>query len=345
LEFPKGFSIFIGEVFLKIFSILKRCNNTLCFSIFKILSMVGSDSTIERLKIISHKLIDCTDPEVSTFIVQVNPEKMEYSYGIESVGSGDETDSAVGAGAPPSGFKGYSKMSLNFEFYADATGIVPVAEALEDQFSIDGTKTGKPSIRKHLNLLQNTVYGFNPEIHGPPYLEFVWGNIFPGTGNDDTEEKPAIFKGTLKECKIELLLFSLSGEPVKAKISLQIDSEIAPEARPLGNSPDITHHIDVGYGEKMTMHCNEIYGRYDSKICSAVAEYNNLIDWDLKQGAAMVFPSIHMLNEKYLDDYADVEVKHICEETEYEQMVDLIGEKKTKQYFKMFPCNDGSYEA
>jgi len=315
-----------------------------------LLGFLGSDSKIERLKIIAHKLIDCSDPgkDATTFIVQMNPETLKYSFGIESVsgsgegGGGDSIASAAGSSAPASGFKGYSKMTLTFAFIADATGIVPVAEGMEDQFESD---SGSPSIRNHLNLLQNTVYGFNPEIHGPPYLELIWGNIFPATGNDNTEKKTAIFKGTLKDCEVELLLFSLSGEPVKAKITLTIDSEIAPDAKPLGNSPDITHHIDIGYGEKMTMHCNEIYGRYDSKICAAVAEYNNLIDWDLKQGSAMVFPSIHMLNEKYLEDYEDVEVKHVHEETEYEQMLDLIGDKKTKQYFKMFPCTDGSYEA
>jgi hypothetical protein len=117
---------------------------------------------------------------------------------------------------------------------------------------------------------------------------------------------------------------------------------ISADARPMGNSPDITHHVDIGYGDKMTMHCDEIYGRFDSKICAAVAEYNNMIDWDLKQGTNMIFPSIHILNERYLDNYEDVEIKSVQDENEYEQMLDLIGEKKTKQYYKIFDNADGS---
>lgn len=299
----------------------------------------GSDRGIERLTITSHKTIDCTDKEMSTFIVQVNPENLEYSFKIESVGSsknedkGSEFTATPAASAPPSAFKGYSKMVLDFKFYADATGIVPIPKDMKKQF-LDG-KT--PSIRGHLDLLQNTVYGYEPEIHGPPYLKLVWGKIFPDTGNSNGEKKPAVFKGTLNECKVSLKLFSLKGEPIKAEINLNIESEVAPEARPLGKSPDLTHYIDISHGDKMTMHCERIYGRHDSKICSAVAAYNNLIDWNLPEGTKMIFPSIHMLEDKYLGDYEEIEVKHVHEESAYQQMVELIGEKKAKQYYKTFP--------
>lgn len=300
----------------------------------------GSDTGIERLTITAHKTIDCTDTSKKPpFVVQVNPEELEYSFKIESISGGKTKDankemqSTPAASSPPSSFKGYNKMELNFKFYADATGIVPIPKDMKDQF-LDG-KT--PSIRKHLELLQNTVYGYEPEIHRPPYLKLVWGKIFPDTTNSNGEKKAAVFKGTLNECKVGLKLFSLKGEPIKAEITLSIDSEISPDARPLGNSPDLTHYIDISHGDKMTMHCQEIYGRHDSKICSAVAEYNNLIDWNLKEGSRMVFPSIHLLNEEYLEGYEEVAVKHVKEESEYQQMVELIGEKKAKQYYKAFP--------
>ncbi|BDS13992.1 CIS tube protein [Aureispira anguillae] len=308
----------------------------------------GSDDGIARLTITAHKTVDCTDTEISTFKVQVNPQDLKYSFKIESVGGKDENSNnqqlgtaTPGASAPPSAFKGYSKMELEFKFYADATGIVPIDDKMKDQFLLPDKKT--PSIRGHLDLLQNTVYGYEPEIHGPPYLKMVWGNIFPDTGNSNGEKKPAVFKGTLNSCDVHLQLFSLKGEPVKAEITLKIESEIAPEARPLGKSPDLTHYIDITHGDKMTMYCERIYGRHDSKICSAVAEYNNMIDWDLKEGTKMIFPSIHMLNDKYLGDYEDIKVGHVHEESEYQQMEELIGTKKTKQYYKNFPSK--VYEA
>ncbi|MCH2023706.1 MAG: hypothetical protein MK207_14620 [Saprospiraceae bacterium] len=302
----------------------------------------GSDSGICRLTINAHETVDCSDtPDSKTgvFVCQMNPEKVSYSFGIESSG-GDNSNSADGASAAANtGFQGFNTMDMNFTFIADATGIVPVEDVNKDFFGEDD----KPTIRPYLNHLQNVIYGYKAKSHTPPYLSFVWGNIFPNTANDDTEDKPAVFKGKLKDCKIELELFSITGEPVKASITLQIESMVAADARPMGESPDVTHHIDISYGDKMTMHCNDIYGRYDSKICAAVADYNNLIDWDLKPGTQMVFPSIHMLNEKYLDKFEDVEIKPVNEDTEYEQMVDLVGKKKAEQYFKIFPCKDGSY--
>jgi hypothetical protein len=295
----------------------------------------GSDSGISRLTINAHKTPKCASkpkPE-EIFVVQVNPKQLEYSFGLKP-----PEDTTNGASGQPTGFTGYNSVELSLDFKADATGIVPIDSAMEAEF-LDGDK---PSIRGHLNKLQNVVYGYEPEIHGPPYLSFVWGNIFPDTSNAKNETG-AVFKGKLSSCNVTITLFSLSGEPIKADIKLTIESMVPVDARPMGNSPDITHHVDVGYGDKMTMHCNEIYGRFDSKICAAVAEYNNMIDWDLKQGVNMIFPSIHILNDRYLDNYEDVEIKSVHDENEYEQMLDLIGEKKTKQYYKIFDNGDGSF--
>jgi hypothetical protein len=310
----------------------------------------GSDDTLVRLVITSHKKLDCTDDKMYEFEVQTNPENIEYSFGVKDpsggTASGDKTDlsgTPGSSGGPPAVFQGYNKMGLDFKFYADATGIVPVkdTDVMKKQFftTVDGKDV--PSIRNHLVLLQNTVYGYEPEIHGPPYLKLVWGNIFPSTSNANDETQAAVFKASLESCTVKIVLFSLAGEPVKAEINLKLKSELAPEARPLGKSPDITHHVDISHGDKMTMHCERIYGRYDSKICSAVAEYNNLIDWNLKAKSKMVFPSIHLLNQDYLDNYEEMEIKPVNDESEYEQMVELIGDKKTKQHYKAFPFKAG----
>jgi len=308
----------------------------------------GSDNGIERLTITSHKMIDCSDSEIESFVLQVNPENLTYEFGISTNGGGEngeaETggfgggETAAGASAPPPGFKGYNRMTLEFKFYADATGIVPIGEDISDYFEED-----PPSIRPYLDLLQNTVYGYEPESHGPPYLKLVWGYVFPDTGNDNKEKKPAVFKGQLEKCTVKILLFSLKGEPVKAEIDLQIKSIVAPDARPLGNSPDVTHNVPIGYGDKMTTICNEIYGRFDSKICSAVAAYNGLVNWDLqdKVGKQLVFPSIHLLNEEYIEEWDQLEQQQKEKEAEavythFDHMASLIGEKKAKQYFKTF---------
>lgn len=301
----------------------------------------GSDAGIERLTITAHQLRDCTDgaKKEKTFKVQVNPEKIEYSFGYKGVGEekkGGEghTLSGPGQSGPVTGFTAYQEMGMKFVFHADATGLLPIDD--EDEF----TNGGKPSIRNHLNKLQNTVYGYDEEIHGPPYLKLVWGKVFPNSNTKEGENNPAVYKAQLKSCNVEITLFSLKGEPIKAKITLELQSQMAPEERPLGKSPDLTHYYEITEGDKMTSYCNYIYGRYDSKICSAVAEYNNMIDWKLKGGTKVIFPSIHMLEEKYLEDYEEVEVTPIKKRSKEELMKSWIGEKRANQYYKNFPNKD-----
>ncbi|MFK7798811.1 MAG: hypothetical protein AB8E82_15275 [Aureispira sp.] len=304
----------------------------------------GSDANIQRLIITSHRLRDCSDdvPDDQVgkrrFKVQVNPEKLKYSFGYEGVGEKKgETESGLappGGAGPVSGFTAYNKMEMKFEFWADATGILPIEDGMEGEFK---DNSGAPSIRSHLQKLQSVVFGFDEEIHGPPYLKLVWGKVFPNSSTQGGEKNPSVFKAMLKNCDVEIMLFSLTGEPVKAKITLDLVSQMAPEERPLGKSPDLTHYYDVIEGDKMTTYCNTIYGRFDSKICSAVAEYNNMIDWKLKGGTKMTFPSIHMLEDKYLEDYEEVDIIPLEQETEEDQMMALIGEKRAQQYYKTFP--------
>ena len=130
----------------------------------------GGDSGVSRLTINAHKLPDCSDKpndKTGVFIVQVNPKQVQYKFGVNS-----PEDSASGNSAQPTGFTGYNKIEMTFDFKADATGIVPVDSTIDEAEFENG---GKPSIRGHLNKLQNVVYGYEPEIHGPPFLSFVWG--------------------------------------------------------------------------------------------------------------------------------------------------------------------------
>jgi hypothetical protein len=307
----------------------------------------------------AHTKVDCSDEpsekdEKKVFIAQVNPEKMEYEFGYKSLNSSDKSKSsedemgtnAVGTPAPPPGFQGYKSIGMTFDFLADATGILPIPEDLKGEFEGEGGGLfgGKPpSIRKHLDRLKNVIYGENKEIHGPPFLSILWGKVMPDSKNGE-DAQGGVFKCTLDKCKIEVLLFSASGEPIKAKISITVNSLVSPDAWQTRNSPDVTHSIPVQYGDKMTVHCKEIYGRYDSNICAAIADYNGLVDWDLQEhvGKKLTFPSIHMLNELYLENWKDLEKQQkkeeaeAAEETHFERKVKLIGRNRAKQYFKTF---------
>lgn len=310
----------------------------------------GSDTGQERLTIEAYETIDCTGSAVSTFIAQSNPEKLSYTFKIDTGGGGGGTDggadalgsteSSVGASAAPPVFKGYTEMTLDFDIIADATGIVPVPTGMEDYFGTDKA----PSIRKYLDLLQKTVYSYQEKTHGPPYLKLIWGKVFPNSNTKAEDSPPAIYKGMIESYTVEIILFSLTGEPIKATIKLVIKSLIAPDAKPLGQSPDLTHHIPIKYGDKMSKHCNDIYGRFDTRVCSAVAEYNNMIDWELQDrvGKILTFPSIHILNDLYIKKREDLAKQEKIkkaghQETHYEFMEDLVGEKKAKQYFKNHP--------
>ncbi len=304
----------------------------------------GSDAGLQRLKITGYKNIQCTDPTGADFTVQVNPAEMKYVYAVKGMedkdkgGATDKTLSAsVGESGPPAAFKGYESMDMVFKFKADATGVLPIAKDMEGEFGGDKS----PSIRVHLQKLQETVYAYQTDTHAPPFLKFVWGKIFPNTSNGP--EKTAVFKGKMKKCEITVKLFALDGEPIKADIVLTVESVIAADAKLIGNSPDVSHFIPINFGDKMTTICKNIYGRYDSKICAAVANYNGLINCDLQGqvGEKLTFPSIQILEESYIEDWDTIEEKKkkiSLEkiETHYEHMESLIGKKKAKQYFKTF---------
>lgn len=300
------------------------------------MKLVATEGGLERLKITAHRFMDCSDKEISTFVAQVNPEKLDYSFGLETVGSNksnSDTDISGGAGqsARPEGFKAYNKIDLAFDLHADATGILPVPPGLDDWFLND---KGQPSIRYYLNKLQHTVYGYEPEIHGPPYLKLVWGKVFPDTSNKRGERNPPLYKGMLKQCDVSIKLFSFEGEPIKATIKLTLKSMVDPLMRPLGASPDLTHYYNISEGDKMTNYCERIYGRYDTNICAAVAAYNGLVDWELKSGQKIMFPSIHMLEENYLPKYERVRPKSILQMDRRQRMEQLVGKKRAAQYFK-----------
>lgn len=301
----------------------------------KDMQLVNDKEGLQRLQITSHRAMDCTDAKISTFIAQVNPEKLDYSFGLEAVGSNSgnsDNDISGGAGqsARPEGFKSYNKMDLIFDLHADATGILPIPNGLDKWFR---NEKGQPSIRLYLNKLQHTVYGYEPEIHGPPYLKLVWGKVFPDTSNKKGERNPPLYKGMLKQCDVSVKLFSFDGEPIKASIKLTLKSMIDPMVRPLGASPDLTHYYNISEGDKMTNYCQRIYGRYDTNICAAVAAYNGLVDWELKGGQKIMFPSIHLLEESYLPKYERVEPKSILRMNRRERMEQLVGKKRANQYF------------
>jgi hypothetical protein len=289
----------------------------------------GSDNGLSMLSIESHATIDCNGSASETLYLQTNPEKLSYSFSIQD-GEDRETN-ADGASAPPPVFTGYEEMDLQFEFYADATGIVPIGKNNSDKIT-----TSPPSIKKYLSHLQTVLYGFEPETHGPPYLKLLWGNVFPNSNNEPGKQA-SVFKARLKSCNVDIILFSLKGEPVRAKITLQLKSIIAPEAKPLGNSPDITHMIDVKYGDKLSTICNDIYGRYDTKIMRSIAEYNSMVGFFLKPGSQLIFPSIHLLEEEYLSKYESDDKPDTKEAplSEYKKMAQLIGEQKAAQYFRL----------
>lgn len=301
----------------------------------------GTDSGMSRLKIESFESIDCTGTAKETFYAQSNPEKLSYTFKIDT--GDDEVNSAEGNSAAPPVFKGYTETVLEFDLVADATGIVPIPPEVDKKFF--GTDDA-PSIRKYLDSLHKTVYAYQEKTHGPPYLTLTWGKIFPSSSTKGEDSPPAVYKGMIESYTVDIVLFSLTGEPIKANIKLSIKSLIAPDAKPLGQSPDLTHHIPIQYGDKMSKHCNDIYGRYDTRICSAVAKYNNMVDWELqsKIGETLTFPSIHMLNELYIKKWEEIGEKDKKKEmsyvqTHYDYMKRLIGDKKAKQYFKTFNYN------
>lgn len=195
------------------------------------------------------------------FKALINPSGYDHNYTVrytknETLGqSGDEAK-----------FNAVQSEKLNLKsLVLDGTGAIP------------GTKE---PVKLQVEKLRNAVYTYVGTKHEPPIVQVVWGSL--------------LFYGRVESLKFDYTLFTPSGEPLRAKISLNFVeyTSAAEEVKAKQkNSPDLTHLVVVKAGDTLPLLCERIYR--DPLYHLEVARINGLtLLRRLEPGMSLRFPPL-----------------------------------------------------
>jgi hypothetical protein len=245
----------------------------------------------EKLTITGHEKMDCSDTKIGTIKLQVNPERISFDYGIEmgpdsSGSSGKSLSTAAATSHPLLGNPTYTHPKLQISTIIDATGVLEAPEGIKVGFE----KDKMPSVSDFITQLKNVCYNYRESTHGPPWLKCVWGEVLPSNSSKQGE-LDGIFRGRLSNLTVEYTLFGESGNPVRAEIQMTIDSAISPAALPKGESPDLSHIIEIKFGDNLPALCKNIYG--SPEFFLQIAKINNLSSiYAIEPGMKLLFPPL-----------------------------------------------------
>jgi len=201
------------------------------------------------------------------FIVQINPSSISYDYTIEY-----KQEESHNKSTENKELLKIPSQNISFDFILDATGAIPGK-------NID--------ITEEIELLKRNVYYFYGEEHDVPYVLIKWGGELIKYNNNTLYSR-------ITSIKISHTLFSSSGKPLRAKVSLSFATSVDKKDEPkIGkpSSPDLTHHIKVKAGDNLPQMCMEIYG--NSSYYTQIAEINNILNFRyLEPGTELKFPPL-----------------------------------------------------
>jgi hypothetical protein len=258
------------------------------------MSLFSVGGNIPKVKIEAFEMVDFSGKakgEITLPLVTTEG-GLEQKYSITWNNGGGGGSNAMGESSGIRVFEKYGTEgvdeALTIHTIVDATGVYRV-DAKEGK-GLDKINFKEPNVQEYLTELKNIVYGYNEETHQPPYIQLTWGKIFADskTGLDGIA---GVYKGVLSAMNIKYDLFSAAGFPVRAKVELTFLPVQDPRKRPGGNSPDLTHIIEVKPGDNLPKLCNKIYD--NSEYYHQVAEVNGLASaYAIKPGMKLVFPPL-----------------------------------------------------
>lgn len=205
------------------------------------------------------------DPKFATatgksFSMQINPMDYNQKKGIKY-----SKDEPIDGGNMPT-YQGYDDDSLKFVFTLDTTGVIARSK---DKVLSDMVKE-----------VEDTVYTYVGDAHEPPYLKVTWGTL--------------IYNGRLKSLDVKYTLFTSDGQPIRAKLTMELLQYIDESTQALlknKSSPDLSHLITVKAGDTLPLLCQRIYK--DTAYCTEVARLNGLTGFRyLEPGTQLLFPPL-----------------------------------------------------
>lgn len=138
----------------------------------------------------------------------------------------------------------------------------------------------KQPLSEIIKSLEATVYTYIGNAHQPPFLNITWETLN--------------FYGRLKELSTKYEMFSSEGEPLRAKISMEILKFIDKETQDKmkgKSSPDLSHLVTIKDGDTLPALCRRIYK--SEAYCAEVARINGLTGFRyLEPGIRLLFPPL-----------------------------------------------------
>lgn len=218
---------------------------------------------IDILKIYSYQ-DEARNQQLGCFEARVNPLALKIynrnRYSKQYPLNSSNMLSAFSCGGP-----NYMELTLTL----DGTGMI----ALENNASID--------VVTQLNSLIANTMNYIGNIHQPPYLKVIWGQM-------------PIFYGRAEKCDVQYKTFNSKGVPVRADVELLLLEDIDVEynkrqANP--SSPDLFHFHPVTEKDSLPYLSWLYYRSADySQLIATANNLNNL--YDLKVGTNLLIPPL-----------------------------------------------------
>ena len=260
---------------------------------------MANESLVTKLTISAFKDIACAtaieDP--NELILQVNPQEIALKFIVKYVdstsgenngGIGGGSQAAVGNSFTPQVFQKYEMPNLRIDTIVDATGVLEDPYANTYWSMDDGSE--QPTVEFYIERMKKVLYNWQSEEHGPPFLLINWGSVLPSHSNDSSHPEGR-YKCQLGEMEIKYTLFSAKGFPIRAEIALDFIGVEDPEKAVTGYSPDLSHLIEVKYGDNLPAMCKKIYG--SPEFFLQIAKVNNLPSiYAIEPGMKLVFPPL-----------------------------------------------------
>lgn len=213
------------------------------------------------------------------FEVQINPETISRNFSIKY-----HEPNTPGSNGSEFQFEKVNPEDLELKFILDGTGtVLPTAPGLDIVSDILGALPGDAQqafVSVKIAQLQATVYNFSDEQHRTPFILVAYGKL--------------VFMGILQNMSVNYNLFSPTGFPLRAEVTLSLKSHspFKDSASLLSLlSPDLTkQHLVIG-GENILRICLNEYK--DEKYYIEIARANGVVNFrNIPEGTQLILPPI-----------------------------------------------------
>lgn len=217
---------------------------------------------MQTIKISAYTDKDFSQQHGSALELPMEPEQISFGNSIHY-----RDDRQLGSTGGDIRFEKYGPATLSLKFTIDCTGVV------------EGTLPGD-SVYDKVNDLADLLYVYNSDGHSPSYVVVTYGEL--------------LFKGRLEKMDTKYQLFSSSGVPLRATVSLVFKRFMTgkEERKKFSKqSPDMSRLVTVKEGETLPYLCHRLYG--DSLLVREVARFNELDSFrNIPAGTQLLFPPL-----------------------------------------------------